>query len=368
MAQTNHSKVERELRPGEKLLWSGRPRRGFLFHPASVLLIASILFIAGLVGGLIALNNMTHAIVVIEIVTAAAAKRFTATGVVSGLFILLGLIAIWGFVFYPLQRWKTFYALTNHRAVVIPGLLRRRAKSFPLNSMNFTALTCRTGNKATVIFGDYPAWYAGMDVVQKQRVMDSWKWFGYRFDLFEIGLSSGNQGQGSRRPEFGRFEYIENSREVYAMLKDAANIKRPEVAPATEVEQPPVPPIVAGVVNSPGIVTFVIDVSGSMDGEKLEQAKRGLTGALSMSENNKVGLVVFDTIITAKIPVAPLEHNRQALDGAIRDMKAAACTALYDALAEGIRMTDSASARSRGKARRGRSHRRPGKRGKDSAG
>ena len=165
MAQTNRSQVDRELLPGEKLLWSGRPRRGFLFHPASVLLIASILFIAGLVGGLIALNNMTHAIVVIEIVTAAAAKRFTATGVVSGLFILLGLIAIWGFVFYPLQRWKTFYALTDQRAVVIPGLLRRKARSFPLSSMNFTALTRRTGNKATVIFGDYPAWYAGMDVV-----------------------------------------------------------------------------------------------------------------------------------------------------------------------------------------------------------
>jgi secreted protein with Ig-like and vWFA domain len=102
---------------------------------------------------------------------------------------------------------------------------------------------------------------------------------------------------------------------------------------------------VKGIVRSPGIVTFVIDVSGSMDGQKLDQAKLGLTGALRMSENNQVGLLAFDSSITVNIPVAPLAVNRHNLTGAIRNMKAGACTALYDALEEAVHMTDSAAGR-----------------------
>ena len=344
MTQATYSRMGKELRPGEKLLWSGKPKRGLLFHPASILLIVSILFIVGLIGGLLALNNMTHAIRVIEIVTSAARQRFTLTGLISGLGILLGLVAIWGFIFYPLQRRTTVYALTDQRAVVVLGLSGRKVRSFPLSSMNFTALTRRTGNKATVIFGEYPAQYAGMDVDQKQEIMDSWKWFGYKFELFEIGRSSVSQSQASRRPVFGRFEHIENSRYVYDTLRQAAGIGGPDPAGAALVEQPLIAPFMVGVVRSPGIITFVVDVSGSMEGEKLVQAKRGLVGALRMAENNHVGLLAFDNTITARIPVVPLTQNRQALTGAIQQVRAGASTALYDAIKEGIEMTDSAVA------------------------
>ena len=113
MMQAEDIRVGREMRPGEKLLWSGRPRRGFMFHPVSILLIVSILFVVGLVGGLLALNGITHAIRVIEIVTEAARQKFTIKGLFSGLLVLLGLIAIWGFIFFPLERRKTSYALTD---------------------------------------------------------------------------------------------------------------------------------------------------------------------------------------------------------------------------------------------------------------
>ncbi len=62
------------------------------------------------------------------------------------------------------------------------------------------------------------------------------------------------------------------------------SLTRPEVAAAIDQnwEQ----------VKRPGIVTFVIDTSGSMRGEKIQQAKDGLVRALDgMSKNNQVGFL-----------------------------------------------------------------------------
>ena len=47
-------------------------------------------------------------------------------------------------------------------------------------------------------------------------------------------------------------------------------------------------------VKKPGIVTFVVDVSGSMEGEKLEQARTGMIRALdAMAQNNQVGFLTL---------------------------------------------------------------------------
>ena len=218
MSQTIDARVSGLLQAGEKVLWTGRSKRGFMFHPTSVLLIVCILLVAGLVIGLVALNNMKHSILIIEIITEAARQRFTTIGIFSGLFILLGLIALWGFVFYPLQRRKTVYAITDNRALVVSGLLFPRTVIYPLGEINFKALTRPSRGKATVIFGRYPDEYAEMDGRETKRVMDTWKWFGYRFDEFEIGLPRAGGGKESRRPVFGRFEQVDDPRQ---RLRDA---------------------------------------------------------------------------------------------------------------------------------------------------
>ncbi|MBI4332356.1 MAG: VWA domain-containing protein [Chloroflexi bacterium] len=95
-------------------------------------------------------------------------------------------------------------------------------------------------------------------------------------------------------------------------------------------------------VKRPGIVTLVVDVSGSMTGTKLYQAKQGLVRALDgMAQNNQVGLLTFSSGIRDRVPVAPLSQNRYELSGAIENMKANGGTALYDAIKGGIEMTDS---------------------------
>ena len=96
-------------------------------------------------------------------------------------------------------------------------------------------------------------------------------------------------------------------------------------------------------VKKPGIVTFIIDTSGSMQGQKIKQAKEGMVAALdTMAKNNQVGFVSFDTDIRMRIPVAPLAENRFTIADAVYELAAEGGTALYNAIKAGIEMTDAA--------------------------
>ena len=97
-------------------------------------------------------------------------------------------------------------------------------------------------------------------------------------------------------------------------------------------------------VKRTGIVTFVMDVSGSMSGTKLDQAKQGMTQALDgMAQNNQVGFLTFSENINTQVQVAPLTTNRYAIATAVEKLKAQGATGLYDAIKTGIDMSDSAS-------------------------
>jgi Ca-activated chloride channel homolog len=127
-----------------------------------------------------------------------------------------------------------------------------------------------------------------------------------------------------------------------------------EASPKTEILVPEkIDPAVAAAieqswqeVKKPAIVTFVVDVSGSMSGTKLDQAKEGMVRALdAMARKNEVGFVSFSDTVINSIAVGPLDQNRYAIANAVADMKVQANTALYDAVKKGIEMTDSASGR-----------------------
>jgi hypothetical protein len=100
-------------------------------------------------------------------------------------------------------------------------------------------------------------------------------------------------------------------------------------------------------VKRPGIVNFVLDTSGSMDGDKLTQAKDGLTKALdSMASNNQVGFLSFSDTVRAGAPIAPLSENRFQIASAVASLRADGETALYDAIKAGIEMVDAAEGES----------------------
>ena len=97
-------------------------------------------------------------------------------------------------------------------------------------------------------------------------------------------------------------------------------------------------------VKKRGIVTFVVDTSGSMMGGKLRQAKDGLNRAFdSMAKSNQVGFLSFDDTIRNIIPVGLLNANKYALQDAVHEMRARGETALYEAIRMGIEMTAAAT-------------------------
>jgi Ca-activated chloride channel homolog len=96
-------------------------------------------------------------------------------------------------------------------------------------------------------------------------------------------------------------------------------------------------------VKRPGIVTFVVDISGSMSGKKINQARQGMIRALdSMASNNQVGFLTFSDTVSNQVPVAPLTLNRYIIADIVQRMTVQSSTALYDAIKSGIQMTDSA--------------------------
>ncbi|NWG20047.1 MAG: VWA domain-containing protein [Chloroflexi bacterium] len=80
-------------------------------------------------------------------------------------------------------------------------------------------------------------------------------------------------------------------------------------------------------------ILLVVDVSGSMEGEKIEATKAGL-GAFLMRilPEDRVGLVAFSSDARLLVPPAPLSESRIALDDTIAGLRAQGKTALYDAL------------------------------------
>ncbi|MBI3964410.1 MAG: substrate-binding domain-containing protein [Chloroflexi bacterium] len=94
-------------------------------------------------------------------------------------------------------------------------------------------------------------------------------------------------------------------------------------------------------VKKPGVAVLVIDVSGSMAGAKLQQAKEGARRFLdSASPATHVGLVVFSSQVTVRVPIGPLPQTRFAIAEAIDRLQAAGGTALYEAVHRGVNLAD----------------------------
>jgi hypothetical protein len=120
--------------------------------------------------------------------------------------------------------------------------------------------------------------------------------------------------------------------------------------PTTIIDPDKIDPVAAqainkswGSVKKPGVVTFLIDTSGSMSGPKLTQAQEGTVLMIdNIDLNTRVGLLSDG--LNARVEVGSVEHNRYAIRTAAQNMRAAGNTNLYTALREAIRMSDEAEA------------------------
>jgi Ca-activated chloride channel family protein len=112
--------------------------------------------------------------------------------------------------------------------------------------------------------------------------------------------------------------------------------------PATILEAPD-PEVIAAVqsswqlVKKQADVLLVIDTSGSMEGEKIIQAKAAANTFLdNMPPQNQVGLVGFNDSVNLLVAPAPFEGNQAQLRGQINALTTQGNTSLYDAIEDAV--------------------------------
>jgi Ca-activated chloride channel family protein len=92
-------------------------------------------------------------------------------------------------------------------------------------------------------------------------------------------------------------------------------------------------------VKKPADLWLIIDVSGSMFGDKLDEAKNAAIRFVDETErNNRLGLIIFSSQTRILVPLDNVEANAETLKQAIRRLQADGNTALHDAVYEGIEL------------------------------
>ena len=93
-------------------------------------------------------------------------------------------------------------------------------------------------------------------------------------------------------------------------------------------------------VDKPIVSVFVADVSGSMEGEPLNELKKSvLNGSRYIGEENSIGLVTYSNDVNINLPIEKFDLNQRSLfTGAVQDMDASGGTATFDAIAVAVQM------------------------------
>jgi hypothetical protein len=174
-----------ELAASENVLWSGQPQHGLALRGADALFIPFSLAWGG------------FAIYWEVTVLGSNAPLFFA---LFGLFfVVVGLYLIVGRFFVDaMQRTRTFYAVTSDRVVIVSGLFSRTVRSIDLKTFGEMSLSERRDGSGSIVFGTSSPldWmYGGMSA------WPSWSGTGMRWAP--------------------RFEFIEDARAVYEIVRSA---------------------------------------------------------------------------------------------------------------------------------------------------
>ncbi len=140
MTNTASDQIADELNPGERIIWSGQPQQGLVFRAMDWFLIPFSL----LWGGFALFFEFS-------MVTGGAPPVATVAGIP---FALMGIYAIFGRFFVDLaQRRRTYYALTNERALIISGLFHHNIKAIFIKYLPEISVSMRRNGRGTITFG-----------------------------------------------------------------------------------------------------------------------------------------------------------------------------------------------------------------------
>ncbi len=136
--------VEIELNPelyeGEKLIWAGRPKTGFVFYPLDI--VISILTLIWLV-----------------LSTYIFASSFGNTGFAIAFFILPfglggGFFLFGRFWLDSVRRRKTIYGISGSRIIIKAGIFKKDVNSFPIDTLPALKLSERENGRGSISFGE----------------------------------------------------------------------------------------------------------------------------------------------------------------------------------------------------------------------
>jgi hypothetical protein len=170
--------MQRELDPGERLLWAGCPQKGILFRKLDFALIPFSVFWAGFA--------IVWEVVVIR-------TNGPVVMIIWGIpFVLIGLMMLFGrFIVDARIRETTLYGVTDKRVIIIAGLFNRKIQSSDLSLLRGLTLIEAKNRKGTISFSaEYPysSWMQNLPFGQTQAP---------------------------------QFEMIENARDVYDIISRA---------------------------------------------------------------------------------------------------------------------------------------------------
>ena len=171
-----------QLLSGERIIWRGEPSQGIRFHAQDWFVIPFSLLWLGLV------------LTIFTSTPADAAGSDPAFGFILPFFIIIGLWMLCGrFLVDMLLRNGTEYALTNRRAIIEGGLVRRSTRSINLAAAPEIRLQESGNGRGTIEFGNSP---------------------GFPFMMYR-------GWPGASRFQAPAFELIDDAKSVYAMILDA---------------------------------------------------------------------------------------------------------------------------------------------------
>lgn len=176
--------IQKELDFGERLLWAGTPKQGMIFRGSDVFMVPFSLLWGGFA--------IFWEIMALQI----PSEKAGAVSIVFPLFgipfVLVGLYLIFGrFIYDSMKRAKTFYGLTDQRAIIVSGLLSKGVKSLNLKTLSDVSLSEKKNGYGSIVFG------------QENQMMSMF-------------MGGGFPGMGTTTP---KFELIENAKQVYNHLR-----------------------------------------------------------------------------------------------------------------------------------------------------
>lgn len=140
MSTSSHPIFQQFLNPGEKIIWSGKPRQGFLLHRSDVFFIPFSLI-------------WTALAIWMEYDTLVSPRpiqeKFWS---LFSLAVAAYILAV-RFLVDAIYRSLTFYALTNQRVLIHAGFLKTTLTGLPLTSMKEINLDLDKNGRGSIVFG-----------------------------------------------------------------------------------------------------------------------------------------------------------------------------------------------------------------------